>query len=147
MGNSLSKEQQEKIQNQIEELKESLEKEKQYYIKNKTNEKYNANIDYENYEEEIIEGESILDCDLENIERKMIILSLQDEILQNYEKIKNNPEFKKEINEIIEELKKDMKEQNDNFDKINLTINNLIEITKLEFKKETKDEREEIERI
>ena len=32
MGNGLSTEQQEKIQNQIKELKESLEKEKQFYI-------------------------------------------------------------------------------------------------------------------
>ena len=44
MGNwisfSLSTEQQEKIQNQIEELKESLEKEKQFYIKNKSKEIY-----------------------------------------------------------------------------------------------------------
>ena len=93
MGNwisfSLSTEQQEKIQNQIEELKESLEKEKQFYIKNKTSEKYNANLDYENYEEEIIEGESILDCELENVERQSRILSFYNEIIENYVKIKN----------------------------------------------------------
>ena len=117
MGNVLST-QQEKIQNQIEELKESLKKEKQHYIKNKTNEKYNKNINYENYEEEIIEGESILDCDLETIERQSKILSLYNEILKNYEKIKNNPEFKKEINELTIKMKEEINEQNENFNKI-----------------------------
>ena len=81
MGNLLSINQEE-INNKINQLKEEIEKEKQFYIKNKLNKNYNQNKNYENYNEEIIEGESILDCDLENIERQSEILSLYEEILK-----------------------------------------------------------------
>ena len=46
-------------------------------------------------ENEIIEGESILDCDLENIERQLTILSLYNEIIQISQQMKNK-EFKKD---------------------------------------------------
>ena len=46
-------------------------------------------------------------------------------------KLKNNPEFKKELK--IEELQKEINEQQNNFNEMNSTIKNLIEINKIEF--------------
>ena len=144
MGNSISKEQQEEINNKIEEIKEEIEKEKEYYNKNKTNNEYKLNIKYENYEEEIIEGESILDCELEDIERQLGILSLYYEIIQKCEKIKNKIN---DLNEINIKIKEEIEEEENNFKKINETINNLIEISEIELEKEKKNENKQIEII
>ena len=113
----------------------SIQLKKQWYKQNKSINNYHNNINYDNYEQEIINGESILDCDLENIEREQEILFLYDEIIK-----KNNENLNNEI-------KKEIKEQKENFIKINQTINNLIEISIIEFKKEIKREKEEIEKL
>ena len=53
---------------------------KQIYDNNKRNEYYSPNFEYTDYEEEIIQGESVLDCLLENVKR-------EEKILEEYEKI------------------------------------------------------------
>ena len=68
----------------ITKIKNQIQKQKLFYQKNKTKDIYVTIKGYENYddaEEEIIEGESIMDCLLENLERNDIILNLYDEML------------------------------------------------------------------
>ena len=124
-------------------LQQEIEKEKQFYNKNKTINSYNKNLNYENYEEEIINGESILDCDLENIERKSKILSLYEKIFIEYNKMKVEKNVHAEFEEILiqieyemkEKIIKELQEQTMNFLKENDTIKKLIEITKIEYQK------------
>ena len=53
---------------------------KQIYSTNKRDEFYSPNYEYTNYDEEIIQGESVLDCLLENVKR-------EEKILEEYKKI------------------------------------------------------------
>ena len=68
----------------ITKIKNQIQKQKLFYQKNKIKDIYVTIKGYENYDdsgEEIIEGESIMDCLLENLERNDIILNLYDEML------------------------------------------------------------------
>ena len=139
------------FQQEIQQLNEQTEKNKKSYEINRRDDKYVANKEYENYDDEIINGESIFDCQIENVKRQSRILSLYNEMIEKCKKVKNemkeNPEFAKEFEEIIGKFEKELKEQQKNSDEINSKINNLNQIVNLEFNKETKEEREEIEKI
>ena len=76
------------IQNEIIQLKEEVEKYKKSYKINRRDDEYQSNTNYSNYDEEIINGESIFDCQIENIKRESKILSLYDEIIFKVEQIK-----------------------------------------------------------
>ena len=47
---------------------------KQIYLNNKRDEFYSPNFQYTDYDEEIINGESVLDCLIENVKREEKIL-------------------------------------------------------------------------
>ena len=72
------KEEEEKFNNfqqEIKQLNEQAEKNKISYGNNRRNDEYVANLHYENYDDEIINGESIFDCQIENVKRQSRILS------------------------------------------------------------------------
>ena len=83
------------FQNEIQQLNEQAEKNKKSYGINRRDDKYVANKEYENYDDEIINGESIFDCQLENVERQTKILSIYDEMIGKCEKMKKEGEFGK----------------------------------------------------
>ena len=140
----------------VKELREQAEKQTKIYENNKRTEIYKRNSQYTNYDEEIINGESVLDCNMENTKRLMRILSFYDEILKQSKELKkklNGRERKKrrKINEIkkdvIEKMEKILKEQENEIKKQNETIQNLIYIWEMEFKKENKEEKRIVENI
>ena len=83
---------QEKINNfkqEIQQLNQQAEKNKKSYGINRRDDKYVANKEYENYDDEIINGESIFDCQIENVKRQSRILSIYNEMIEKCEKMKN----------------------------------------------------------
>ena len=62
------------FQQEIQQLNEEAEKNKRNYGINRRADEYVANLHYENYDEEIINGESIFDCQIENVKRQSRIL-------------------------------------------------------------------------
>ena len=137
------------FQNEIQQLNEQVEKNKRSYNINRRNDEYQPNLQYENYDEEIIKGESILDCQIENIKRQLKILSIYNEMIEKCNEMKNeikeNSQFMKEFQETVLNFQKEIKEQEKNVEELNKTIENLDKIKELEFKKESKEERKEIE--
>ena len=117
------------FQNEIQQLNEQAEKNKKSYGINRRDDKYVANKEYENYDEEIINGESIFDCQIENVKRQSRILSLYNEMIEKCERIKNEGQFGKRKGrgrkiylikrETIRKFEKELKEQQKNSDEIN----------------------------
>ena len=100
------------FQQEIQQLNEQAKKNKRSYGINRRNDKYESNLYYSNFDEEIIKGESVLDWQIENIKRQSKILSIYNEMIKKCEKMKNemkeNPEFAKEFEEIIGKFEKEI---------------------------------------
>ena len=100
---------------------------KQIYLNNKRNEYYTPNFNYSSYEDEIIKGESVLDCLLENVKWEEKILKDYEKLLKQTKEMKYKPmEYLKKI-EIIEKkyetnIEQEIEEQENNFDEIEETI-------------------------
>ena len=121
----------------LQELNSKLTKELYYYIKNKTNEEFQTSILEGDYEEEVIEGESILDCLQENIERNNSILEIYDEIMKKQNKQSN----------ILKEMKRMIHERNANNYRLKKSIENILKIIKKEEQKEINLYQQEINEI
>ena len=65
---------------EIQQVNNILLNERELYNKNRREEKYNPNFQYDDYDDEIIEGESVMDCLLENLTRNKNILKLGEDI-------------------------------------------------------------------
>ena len=74
---------------------------KEIYLNNKRDEFYSPNFQYTDYEEEIIQGESVLDCLLENVKREEKILEEYKKVLIKTKEVKNQfLEYLKKIENI-----------------------------------------------
>ena len=107
-------------------------------FRNKRTETYNQNKKYESYEDEIISGENVIDCIDENIKRKEFLLKKYEEFLIQINQIRNK---------IIKQIQIEIKEQENNFEELQDTINKLNKIVEIEKEKEIKNDKEEIEKI
>ena len=83
------------FQQEIKQLNEQAENNKKSYSINRRDDEYESNLNYENYDNEIINGENVFDCQIENVKRQSKILSLYNEIIEKCEKIKNEGQFGK----------------------------------------------------
>ena len=122
----------------IQELNKKLFVQLNLYSENKRTEFYSPNFNYENYEDEIIVGESVLDCLYENKKRNECIMKLMEEEMIKINYIRNK---------MIKLIKNQIKENAENLNKISKTIESLNKITKQEENKENKNDKEEIEKI
>ena len=59
------------------------------YNKNKREETYSPNYEYPDYDLEIINGENVIDCILENIQRNKTIMKLYSELIIKLNTIRN----------------------------------------------------------
>ena len=108
------------------------------YTKNKREETYSPNYEYTDFDQEIINGENVIDCILENIQRNKIILKLYSELIIKLNTIRNK---------IIENMKEEMKERENNENKLKQTIEQLKKINIIEKEKEIKNDKQEIQNI
>ena len=85
---------------------------KQIYLNNKRDEFYSPNYEYEDYDEEIIEGESVLDCLLENVKREQKILEEYQQILMKTKEVKQQfLEYLKKIENIEKKFETNISEE------------------------------------
>ena len=71
------------------------------YSKNKREETYSPNYEYTNYDDEIINGENVIDCILENIQRNKTIMKLYQELTIKLNTIRNK--IKRKTKQAIKE--------------------------------------------
>ena len=125
---------------------------KHIYSNSKRNEFYSPNYEYTDYDQEIIQGESVLDCLLENMKRQEKILEEYEKILIKTKQVKQQfLEYFKKIETIEKKfelnIKNEIKEQENNFNILQQTIKKLEKINKIEEEKEKKNIKEKIENI
>ena len=119
-------------------LNNELMKQKEINTNNYRNEQYASNTTYEDYDEEIIKGESTLDCLNENTVRNTRVLEMYQQQLRNIEYLKKKT---------MEEMRCQLDIQAKNLKEVKETTNNMNGIVKIEQKKFTQDYEIEIERI
>ena len=105
---------------------------------NKRTETYEPNFEYENYEEEMIKGESVLDCMLENTTRDRAVLKKFHELLIKIKFFQNT---------LIKTLKFELEIDKDDISNVEKVIENLIKINKKQEEKELIEPNNEIKEL